>query len=289
MPDYHDIFWKLLFQRIDCAIEFFRFLLKEKSDFLELENLIIIQEIYYRKKKLMYDILYEIPIRNSDVKLYFLLEHKSRRANDYEMQLLKYKKVIHKWQKKEFGRMYSIIPILFYQGLEKWDPEDELNEMKKLNNPILSQNKEEFLIFDLQKIDPVRDFVSPELRAGLLLLKIIRFPWEEFIEGWRKIRDILNSMEVAKKIDLEEEMLDYIFRSRSESRDLVEGIIMGKQKTLTLYERALEEGELKGKLEGKLEKAVETARKMLEKGFSVLEIQDISGLSEDELRENGVL
>ncbi len=60
---------------------------------------------------------------------------------------------------------------------------------------------------------------------------------------------------------------------------------MGKQKTLTLYERALEEGELKGKLE----KALESAQKMLEKGFSVLEIQDITGLSEDQLRENGIL
>jgi predicted transposase/invertase (TIGR01784 family) len=281
MPDCHDIFWKLLFQRIDCAIEFFRFLLKEKSDFLELENLIIIQEIYYRKKKLLYDILYEVPILNSDEKLYFLLEHKSRRANDFTVQMMKYKLVIHKWQKIEFGRMYSIIPILFYQGLENWDPESEWEEVSNLTNPILSGNKEEFLIFTLQKIDPVRDFVTPELRAGLLLLKIIRFPWEEFVKGWRKIREILNSMEEAKKIDLEEEMLDYIFRSRSESRELVEEVIMGKQKTLTLYERALEEGELK--------KAIETARKMLEKGFSVSEIQDITGLSDNRLKENGVL
>jgi hypothetical protein len=66
MPDYHDIFWKLLFQRIYCAIEFFRFLLKEKSELLELENLVLIQEIDYRKKKLLYDILFEVPIRNSD-------------------------------------------------------------------------------------------------------------------------------------------------------------------------------------------------------------------------------
>ena len=173
MPDYHDIFWKLLFQRIDCAIEFFLFLLKEKSKLLELENIGIIQDIYYRKKKLLYDILYEIPIRNSNEKLYFLLEHKSRRANDFIIQMMKYKLIIHKWQKKEFGRMYSIIPILFYQGLENWDPEDDLNEMRNLNNPILSGQREEFLIFNLQRIDPERDFVSPELKAGLLLLKII--------------------------------------------------------------------------------------------------------------------
>jgi hypothetical protein len=47
----------------------------------------------------------------------------------------------------------------------------------------------------------------------MLLLKIIRDPWEEFILGWNKIRNILNSMEESKRIDLEEEMLDYIFRS----------------------------------------------------------------------------
>jgi predicted transposase/invertase (TIGR01784 family) len=133
MPDYHDVFWRLLFQRIDCAKEFFRFLLEEKAEFLELENLVFIQEIFYRKKKLLYDILYEIPIRNSNQKLY--------------------------------------------------------------------------------------------LEA-----------------------------------------------------------IMGKR-VLTAYERALEEGELKGEFK----KALETAQKMLEKGFSVSEIQEITGLSEDQLKENGIL
>ena len=146
MPDYHDIFWKLLFQRIDCAIEFFRFLLKEKSNFLDLENLIFIKEINYRKKLLLYDILYEIPIRNSNEKLYFLLEHKSRRANDFQIQMMKYKQIIHKWQKKEFGKMYSIIPILFYQGLDKWDPESELEEIRNLSISIKSQIKQNRLL-----------------------------------------------------------------------------------------------------------------------------------------------
>jgi predicted transposase/invertase (TIGR01784 family) len=281
MPDYHDIFWKILFLRIDCAIEFFRFLLKEKSKLLELENIGIIQDIYYRKKKLLYDILYEIPIRNSSEKLYFLLEHKSRRAIDFQIQMIKYKHAIHKWQKKEFGKMSSIIPVLFYQGLDNWDPLSELDEIKNLTNPILTGNREEFLVFDLQKIDPVSDFESLELRAGLLLLKIIRDPWEEFIEGWAIIREILNSMEESKRIDLEEEMLDYIFRSRLESRELVEETIMGKQKTLTLYERALEEGEFKNKLE--------TARKMKDMGLSIEVILKAVGLSEDQLKENGIL
>ena len=200
MPDYHDIFWKLILLRIDCAIEFFRFILKEKADFLDLDNIVVVQEVYYRKKKLLYDILYEIPLRNSSEKLYFLLEHKSRRANDFALQIVKYKHVLHKWQKKEFGKLLSIIPILFYQGLDYWDPERELEEERKLYNPILSENRQEILIFDLNKIDPLKEFGSPEMRAGMLLLKIISDPWNEFINGWKKIREILNSMEESKRI-----------------------------------------------------------------------------------------
>jgi len=281
MPDYHDIFWKLILLRIDCAIEFFRFLLKEKAELLDLENIVSNQELFYRKKQLLYDILYEIPIRSTSEKLYFLLEHKSRRANDFELQIMKYKKAIHKWQKKETGKLSSIIPILFYQGLDNWDPERELEEERKLSNPILSGNRQEILVFDLRKIDPLNEFQSPEMKAGMLLLKIISDPWDEFIEGWQKIREVLNYMEDSKKVDFEEEMLEYIFRSRLESRELVEEVIMGKQKTMTLYERALEEGELKGKYE--------TARKMIEESFNLEQIIRITGLSENQLKENGIV
>jgi len=284
MPDYHDIFWKLILLRIDCAIEFFQFLLKEKAEFLDLENLILIQEIYYRKKKLLYDILYEIPIRNSSEKLYFLLEHKSRRANDIELQIIRYKQVIHKWQKKEFGKLFPIVPILFYQGLDNWDPESELEEERNLKNPILSKDRQEILIFDLGNLDPQSTFKSPDMKAGLLLLKIIRDPWNEFIEGWNQIREILNSMEESKRVDLEEEMLDYIFRSRFENNDFLEEAIMGR-KVLTAYERALEEGIEKGEFRNKLD----TARKMHTKEFPVSDIREITGLSEVELRENGII
>ena len=51
---------------------------------------------------------------------------------------------------------------------------------------------------------------------------------------------------------------------------------MGKQKIMTLYERALEEGEMKGKLETK----IETARKMWEEGDSIDKILRITGLLE---------
>ena len=49
------------------------------------------------------------------------------------------------------------------------------------------------------------------------------------------------------------------------------------------------EGIAEGELKGKLDNAIETARKMKAKGFSVLEIQDITELNENQLKENGIL
>ena len=51
---------------------------------------------------------------------------------------MNYVHILHKWQKKEFGKLSLIIPILFYQGLDNWDPEFELEEAKKLKNPFFS-------------------------------------------------------------------------------------------------------------------------------------------------------
>jgi hypothetical protein len=116
---------------------------------------------------------------------------------------LKYKNIIHRWQKKEFGILSSVIPILFYQGLDNWDPESELEEVRKLKNPFVSDNKKEILIFDLRKIDPLRDLMNPELKAGMFLLKIIRDPWDDFIIGWNRIKKILNSLEESKRVDLD--------------------------------------------------------------------------------------
>ena len=79
-------------------------------------------------------------------------------------------------------------------------------------------------------------------------------------------------------------MQDYIFKSRKEDHKQLEEAIMGKR-VLTAYERTLEEGIGIGEMN----KALETARRMKDKGFLVSEIEEITGLSEDQLRENGIL
>ncbi len=297
MPEFHDLFWKSLFQNIENIIEFFRYLFGEKVNLLDFEGAILRSEIYLTKKrKVILDLLLEIPMKNSSEKIFFLIEHKSVKDDEFLNQIHKYKIAVLKWQKKEFGRTFPIVSILFSQGLDGWNPEERIAELEIPESEFSPSYKSDLSVFHLQEFDPIQNFQSLELKAGFLLLKQIRKPWVEFVEVWKQIQGILGQMEESKRLDLEERMQDYIFRSRSEENQFLEDAIMGK-KVLTAYERALERGRLEGKLEGKLEgrlegefqKANETARKLLERGFSREEIIEITGLSLEDLGKNGLV
>ena len=126
------------------------------------------------------------------------------------------------------------------------------------------------------------------MKAGLLLLKEITKPWDEFVTVWREIQKILKTIKNPKRIALEDAMSNYIFKSRKEDKSLLEELIMGRR-VLTAYERAVEEGILEGKREGEFKAKLDTARRMWERKFSLPEISEITGLSEVHLMENGII
>jgi hypothetical protein len=130
-------------------------------------------------------------------------------------QIHKYRIAILKWQRKEFGRTFPIVSILFSQGLDGWNPEERIVELQAPESEFSPSYKSDISVFRLQDIDPIHVLQSPELQAGFLLLKQIRKPWDEFVEIWKIIQGILGQLEESKKLDLEERMQDYIFRSRS--------------------------------------------------------------------------
>jgi len=292
MPEFHDMFWKSLFKNIENLIEFFRFLFGDKVDLLDFKRSSIRTEIYLTKKrKLILDLLLEVPLKNSPGKVFFLIEHKSVRDDGFLIQIHKYKIAVLKWQRKEFGNTFPIVSILFSQGLDGWNPIEVIAELKAPKSAFGPSYRQDISVFHLQGIDPLSEFQSPELRAGFLLLKQIRKPWDEFVEVWKDIQKILGQMEKSKRLDLEERMQDYIFRSRTEDNQFLEDAIMGK-KVLTAYERALEkgklEGRLEGRLEGKLEGRLDTALRMKEEGDSIDKILRVTGLTTEDLEKHGM-
>jgi predicted transposase/invertase (TIGR01784 family) len=57
----------------------------------------------------------------------------------------------------------------------------------------------------------------------------------------------------------------------------------------TMAEQLKEQGRLEGKLEGRLEGKLEDARAMLLKSIDLATVLEITGLTEDRLREAGIL
>jgi predicted transposase/invertase (TIGR01784 family) len=95
----------------------------------------------------------------------------------------------------------------------------------------------------------------------------------------------------AKRIEILRNLLEYLNRTRNDAEKYSEKEITQsiEEEYMNVLDKIREEGKLEGELKGELNKALETARKMIEKGYSDLEVRDITGLTKDQLRENGIL
>ena len=124
------------------------------------------------------------------------------------------------------------------------------------------------------------------------LIQIIREEPDRFeVELIQLLTILSKEKEEAKRIEILLDIMKYIFSSRKDAERYNRKEIYKPLETeyMTLLEKLEEKGELRGLEKGKIEGKIETARKMKEKVFSILEIQDITGLSIDQLRENGIL
>jgi predicted transposase/invertase (TIGR01784 family) len=81
--------------------------------------------------------------------------------------------------------------------------------------------------------------------------------------------------------------VQYLFRAREDAEEYTSKNVFKEMEKE--YMNLLERLEEKGRLEGEFNTKLETARKMHIKGFTKLEIIEITGLSESQLKENGIV
>jgi predicted transposase/invertase (TIGR01784 family) len=213
---------------------------------------------------------------------------------------LEYLSKIYAWQKIGNEDLKIVIPFVFYHGEKGWDLGQNFLDSFKYNSI-----PEEFLKFipnfsiqllELKSGGDTFQTKNLALRLYMRMIQIIRDKPEIFSKHIKEIYlSILEEKEEAKRIYILKNLLDYLFRARNDADKYTKKEIIKEIEGdyMNLLEKIRKEGKLEGELEGeikgKLEKALETARKMKVKGFSVSEIQDITGLSDDQLKENGIL
>ena len=295
MPSSHDLFVKGFLSNLNEAIDFFDGSLpKNITNLLHLEKLELTKETFIGKNhdESRTDLLYKVPLKTgSSVYIYLLFEHKSYYDPKIFTQVLEYLSKIYCWQIENQENLTIVIPFVFYHGERGWD----LGETFLDNFPVKSV-PEEFLKFipnfaiqllELKSKGKAFQTRNLALRLYLRMIQIIREIPEEFKIHLKEIYTSLREEKnFTKRIEILRNLLEYLSRARNDAENYsVNEIIQGIEvEYMNFLEKIREEGELKGKLENKLE----TARKMKEFGDTFEKIKIITGLSEDELRENGI-
>ncbi len=205
---------------------------------------------------------------------------------------MEYLSKIYNWQFENQENLTIVIPFVFYHGEKGWD----LGENFLDNFPVNSIPKEflKFLpnfgiqLLELKSKGKVFQTRNLALRLYMRMIQIIRELPDEFKIHLKEIYTSLREeTNYAKRIEILRYLLEYLSRARNDAENYsVNEIIQGiEEEYMNFLEKIREEGELKGKLEGK----IETARNMRDLGLTLEIIQKSVGLSEVELRENGIL
>jgi predicted transposase/invertase (TIGR01784 family) len=300
----HDPFIRKILSNKQEALDLFIATLPENiSEHLLLDKLELIQESFLgnNNEESRTDLLYKIPLKNgSSTYIYLLFEHKSYYDKKIYVQLLEYLSKIYNRQLENEKELNVIIPFVFYHGEKGWDLGMEfLDSFTKNSIPEnLLQFIPNFSIHLLELTSKGKAFQTKNLalRLYMRLIQTIRNDPQEFVKN---LKDILNSLleekEDVKRIEILKNLYEYIFRARRDAEDFSKQAIIKEIEGdyMNMLERIREEGKLKGELvgeqRGELKKALETARNMKNLGLSMEVIIKSVGLSEEELRENGIL
>ncbi len=296
MPSSHDLFVKGFLSNLNEAIDFFDGSLpKNITNLLHLEKLELTKETFIGKDhdESRTDLLYKVPLKTgSSAYIYLLFEHKSYYDPKIFTQVLEYLSKIYCWQIENQENLTIVIPFVFYHGERGWD----LGETFLDNFPVKSV-PEEFLKFipnfaiqllELKSKGKAFQTRNLALRLYLRMIQIIRDIPEEFKVHLKEIYTSLREeKDFAKRIEILRNLLEYLSRARNDAENYSEKEITQviEEEYMNFLEKIKEEGKLEGKLENKLE----TARKMKDMGLSIEVILKAVGLSEGQLKENGIL
>jgi predicted transposase/invertase (TIGR01784 family) len=113
----------------------------------------------------------------------------------------------------------------------------------------------------------------PLMRSKLSKLEII----EESIKLGRDITEEASQSKVLAALDL---LAEKFVKDNEKLNEIRRLVTMSK-----IFGGAYEEGQAEGQVEGRTQERIDMARRMAERGMSVHEISDLTGLTIDQLKE----
>ncbi len=124
------------------------------------------------------DALFRVKLRTGhDARIYALLEHKSTVDATAPLQILKY--MVNIWLREieagtAWDRLPPIVPMIFFHGQGRWTAARSVVEMIDAPEELAPFLRDfAYLLHDLGEIEPLGLSRMPEVRAGLLALRVV--------------------------------------------------------------------------------------------------------------------
>ena len=289
----HDKFFKSLFSKKNQVREFVSKTIRpEIVENLDLNTLELDKTEYLdnQLRSSYSDLVYNCKYgNNTNVKISLLFEHKSQPEKYPHFQLLGYMLRIWEIQIKQNQRLTAVIPIIFYHGKKKWNNKDFVTYFGSIDKEL-----QKFIpTFDYELIDTstysdkelAEHFDSIELQIGLLVMKNISNE-QELLQKLNVIFAKLNQLlQTEQGKHFFDSIATYLLNAtKIDSDKYVENMGNISQQAEQQFVSTAMKLEFKGRQEGRQESIEKVAIKLIIKGYSNEMINDITGLTEKDIK-----
>ena len=309
----HDKFFHKIFDSLENARDFLEKVLPNYlKERLNLTYIEVVDTKYVSNefKKGFSDIVVKTKLATKEdekipVDLYFLTEHKSDGSVKLFIQILKY--MVFEWEKDYNAgkKPRPIIPVVFYHGAEKWDVPKEFAKQFDVDEEIKPYLLNfQYILFDTSPWN-FRDKSNQELKENVFLytaMVLMKVAYTNDIEAIREIFRYWHEKGSTEDKDVILFFMRYISQTQEIKPDRLKEMldkskIDGGELMPTLAQQFREEYREEYRKEfmetigpqlreeGKRNNAVENAKKMLNKGFDIDTIMEITGLGEGEIKK----
>lgn len=225
------------------------------------------------------DLIYKIDFKGSELYIYLLLEFQSTVDKFMSLRMLRYITEFYEFlvYNKRVKSLPAVFPLLLYNGDRKWTAPSDIREL--IHPDIPEQYIPGFQYYKIienelssQTLLQIKNMVSA-------IFYIENMSPEELGDHIQDILKLLES-EQPELFDLFGAWFNNVLGSRAGEFD---GHLSSLQEVQNMFATALKEYDKTLELKGRKAEKFETARKMLEKGFSLKDIVEITGLSYEEI------
>ena len=231
------------------------------------------------------DLIYVVNLKNLHGHLYISLEHQSEEEQNMPFRQLEYNVMLMRQHLNQGHKTLPlIVNICLYNGPRPYQGPTRLLELFEHPEIVMEYFDEAYQLVDLRAESIEK--IQQDKKAALAELVLKQGKWRNFCEWIDKHERLLSLLAGPYN----KEVYDYMYFLDPDKEAILGRIVRLKDPiqrriAMTAAQYLRQEGMQQGMQQGRHNRSLEIAKNMLYKGFAFNVIQELAGISKDELKQ----